>query len=47
MTGSRLQYKNDLQFLIFKFLRYFSGEGLALIVAYRKAGHPDLESCGI
>lgn len=42
--GNRLQYKNDLQFLIFK---YFSWEGLALIVAYRKAGRPDLESCGI
>lgn len=45
--GNRLQYKNDLQFLIFMFLKYFSQEGLALIVAYRKAGHPDIESCGI
>lgn len=47
MKGDRLRYKNDLQFLIFKFFKYFSQKDLAPVVAYRKAGHPDLESCGI
>lgn len=33
MTGNRFRYKNDLQFLIFTFLKYFSGECFAVIVA--------------
>lgn len=41
MTVNGPQCRNGLQFLIFVFLKYFSWEGLAVLVAYRKAGDPD------
>lgn len=44
MTGNGPQCKSGLQFLICVFLKYFSQEGFAVIVANRETGDPDPEN---